>query len=760
MATIVEEIQHIIKRELHQAPDRGGDLLAAVIPVWENRPKYALDAQGKLIGLNLVGIGLTDGQWKKIRKLDGVEEHLRALNLSDNKLTTFPFSEGTGLRKLENLHLAGNKLKEFSLAAGMEGLVDLNLEENPLESPPPDVVALGMAEILKWLKTTDKRPVLEAKVMFIGDSNYGKTHLIEMLLHHKITRDITTTHGIERCRMKDAPSDQGPIRLNIWDLGGQQFMRSTHQFFFTERTLYVLVTIARRERKELNHWLQLIHEIGDDAPVLIVINKTDKDDHDIDREPLRREYPNIIDFVRTAVYDNIEKGVVALDTIQELQSKIHKIVADQEEMPSVFVEQRPEWFIVKKELEAMKEEYTSYEEYRKSEHIRSLPEDEKRLNLKQLASLGTVVSFMDDPRLTGTHVINPQWIMDGVYTLINDAEVKDSRRGEFSFADLSRLLPANRYPFEKYAFLVELMQKFKLCYPLRGRKDTYLLPDLFADIEPAGVWPEGQNGLRFRLNYELFPSDLFMTQFIVEKYASIEVEKRWRSGVVVAEGSCKAIVRRSISSEQIEIEVVGPEQQRRSYLHELLGVFRDLQRPFENVVVAREIPYENVWLNYDDLLVYEEEKESYFHPVLKKKIPVSDVLNGYARLEQHDEVGKQLNRIKAMLGNIENDTTFLKELGIVQVDLLDKLQEDKSVREAFFEKIQKGLDELTPTLPANDPLMEEIKKFKSEPEVKTKIKLAIHLLFFTVEKEISWDMKAVFREMYDDFKNGHIFIKP
>jgi len=33
MATIVEEIQHIIKRNLEQAPDRGGDLLVAVIPV-------------------------------------------------------------------------------------------------------------------------------------------------------------------------------------------------------------------------------------------------------------------------------------------------------------------------------------------------------------------------------------------------------------------------------------------------------------------------------------------------------------------------------------------------------------------------------------------------------------------------------------------------------------------------------------------------------------------------------------------------------
>ena len=128
MATIVEEIQHIIKRNLEQAPDRGGDLLAAVIPVWENRPKYALDAEGRLIGLNLAGIGLTDGQWEKIRKLEGVEEHLRALNLCQNKLTKIHFS--SGWRALQGISLCENKeLTSVELPDAMPDLVYLDLSE-------------------------------------------------------------------------------------------------------------------------------------------------------------------------------------------------------------------------------------------------------------------------------------------------------------------------------------------------------------------------------------------------------------------------------------------------------------------------------------------------------------------------------------------------------------------------------------------------------------------------------------------------------
>ena len=761
MNHLIKEIEGILEPlKLHLAPTRvDGDQLAAVMAFKDNYPKYTLDPAGNIVGLNLARTALTDKKWQAILELPGLAEGLQALNLSENALTTFQFPPGDGLRKLASLHLAQNKIKEFLLPAGMDLLGALNLEENPLESPPPDVMALEQVEILKWLRNKNKRPVLEAKVMFIGDSNYGKTHLIEMLLHQAITREITTTHGIERCRMKDAVSEQGPIRLNVWDLGGQQFMRSTHQFFFTERTLYVLITVARRERKDLNHWLQLIHEIGGDAPVLVVINKTDLDEHDIDREPLRREYPNIKDFVRTAVYDNSRRKVFALETIQDLQNKIHEIVADKEAMPSVFVEQRPEWFTVKEELENMAQEYISYEEYRRLEHIKSLPEDEKRVNLRQLASLGTVVSFVDDPRLADTHVINPQWIMDGVYMLINDVEVKDKQHGKFTFADLKRLLPVDRYPMEKYVFLVELMEKFKLCYPVR--KYIFLLPDLFSDIEPIDVWPEEQKGLRFRFDYGSFPPDLFMAQFIVERYADILDQKRWRSGVVVSDGYCTAIVRRAFSNELIEIEVVGPENQRRTYLHELLAVFRELHRPFPNLKVVREIPFEDVWLNYDHFLKYEERKmQGYFHAELDKEIPVSEVLDGYKRPDERGKLGEQLDRVEKILNLVAEDTTYLKDLGVNQIVVLKQLNEDHELREVIFAKIQQGLDELAIKLPANNLIVQEAKKFKTEADVKTKVKLGLHLLFLSLETEVSWDMKDVFRQIAQDMKNGHVFIKP
>ncbi len=744
---IIRQIEQLWGEDftLHPAPTFP-TLLEGVMAFREDQPKYALDEQGRLIGLNLAATGLDDECWREIVNL--LEEHAVQLQV---------------------LNLCDNQLKNFVPPPGITALTALDLEDNPLISPPPDVVKQGNAAVLKWLKDENKHPVLEAKVMFIGDSNYGKTHLIEMLRHKRIRRqNITTTHGIERSRIQDAEAAEGPIRLNVWDLGGQQFMRSTHQLFFTERTLYVLVTVARRERRELNHWLKLVHELGADTPVLVVINKIDQDDHDIDREPLQRDYPNIKGFVRTAVFDSTAdspvRGIVALDTINKLETEIHNIVSDRKLMPSVFVKQRREWFTVKKELEAMKEDYISYEDYQRRPHIKDLPAEEQEQTLKQLASLGTVVSFIDDDRLKDTHVINPQWLLDGIYCFINDHEIKEERRGEFSFADFRRLLDSRRYPAIKYLFLINLMQKFRLCYPLRCREDTWLLPDLFADIEPPDVWPKNADAMRFRLNYKNFPPDLFITQFIVERYGDIVDEKRWRSGVVVKDkiSDCPAIVRRSFRHDHIEIEVAGNEKRRRSSLHLLLDTFSKLHQPYDELEIQREIPYKNVWLNYDHLLKLEQHDKPYFHPDLEEDILVSEVLDGYGRPgREHTEYGVIIEKLDAIQDGqdahvIETKTghaRFEKKLNRIrgEMERFVKRSIDPAKLETHFSEVKLLIDELAqlPSLLEIPELAEKLEQWNKEPS-KHSVKIVQHLFPTIIHKFIPMLPNIKFEYELDD----------
>ncbi len=47
------------------------------------------------------------------------------------------------------------------------------------------------------------------------------------------------------------------FRVNIWDFGGQEVYHSTHQFFLTHRSLYLLVADDRKEDTDFNYWLTL-----------------------------------------------------------------------------------------------------------------------------------------------------------------------------------------------------------------------------------------------------------------------------------------------------------------------------------------------------------------------------------------------------------------------------------------------------------------------------------------------------------------------
>ena len=227
-------------------------------------------------------------------------------------------------------------------------------------------------------------------------------------------------------------------------------------------------------------------------------------------------------------------------------------------MPSVFEQQPPDWFTVKEELENLEAkgiDFITYQDYEQLNFIKDLEEIDRKTNLKLLSMIGAIVSFVDDPRLVDTNVINPQWIMDGVYKIINDPKIKDITKGQLDIHDLDRILPKNKFPKARHVYLLELMKKFDLCYAAKDQKSIYFIPDLFEDIEPTVEWNHSKL-IQFRYDYDDFPPDVFMTRFIVEMHQDIFGENRWRSGVYISNGSCQAKVYQSYRKNYIHVEVV------------------------------------------------------------------------------------------------------------------------------------------------------------------------------------------------------------
>ena len=98
------------------------------------------------------------------------------------------------------------------------------------------------------------------------------------------------------------PTEQDPaLRLNVWDFGGQEIQHSTHEFFLTERAVYILVFQPRDDQataQGLYYWIDLIHLVAPSAPVIIALSKQDEYEGYInDAADLKERHQTIVDFV-------------------------------------------------------------------------------------------------------------------------------------------------------------------------------------------------------------------------------------------------------------------------------------------------------------------------------------------------------------------------------------------------------------------------------------------------------------------------------
>jgi GTPase SAR1 family protein len=160
MNTATRKIKGI---ELHPAPVRNNDRLAAVMTNYRNLPKYALDEAGHIIGLNLENQGLDDARWQAF--LDALPErgrHLQALKLSGNKLSSLEI--GPEFSRLKYLDISQNKaLKHLVLPASLKHLEKLVATECALEGP------LHIPEGLEKLEQLHLRQNQIKEIRFDGD---------------------------------------------------------------------------------------------------------------------------------------------------------------------------------------------------------------------------------------------------------------------------------------------------------------------------------------------------------------------------------------------------------------------------------------------------------------------------------------------------------------------------------------------------------------------------------------------------------------
>jgi internalin A len=133
------------------------------------------------------------------------------------------------------------------------------------------------------------------------------------------------------------------------------------------------------------------------------------------------------------------------------------------------------WFTIKNHLAGMQKNYhLTFDEYRAVCAQRGEQDSKAQEALAgYLHTLGIVLHYKDDLRLQDTHVLNPHWVTNGIYKILN-ADKLEQQHGEIRLHELSEMLDAGEYPTSMRWFIFDLMKKFELCFSFLDGEMHYL----------------------------------------------------------------------------------------------------------------------------------------------------------------------------------------------------------------------------------------------------------------------------------------------
>ncbi|QSJ19362.1 leucine-rich repeat domain-containing protein [Nostoc sp. UHCC 0702] len=474
-------------------------------------------------------------------------QQLTILNLSYNRITTLP--EGIArLQQLTILNLSYNRITTLPEAiTRLQQLTTLDLSDNPIEKPPLEVVEKGIKAIKDYFRQLEAEGtdyLYEAKLLIVGEGGAGKTTLAKKIenLNYQL-REEDSTKGIEVTKWRFSENER-EFRVNIWDFGGQEIYHTTHQFFLTKRSLYILVADTRKEDTDFYYWLNVVELLSDNSPLLIVKNEKQDRHREINERQLWGECSNLEKTLATNFATN--RG------LEDILRNIKHYIAS---LPHIGTPLPKTWVKVREALENNPHNYISLDEYLTicQQNGFTLLKDKLQLS-GYLHDLGVCLHFQEDPLLKKTVILKPKWGTDAVYKVLDNQTVIRNL-GKFTKYDLANIWCEDEYAM-MHDELLRLMINFKLCYEISTSQGSYIAPQLLTENQPPYDWDE-TNNLILRYTYEFMPKGI-ITQFIVVMHELINEQRCvWKSGVVLSKDQTKAEVIEYYGKREIKIRVSG-----------------------------------------------------------------------------------------------------------------------------------------------------------------------------------------------------------
>jgi hypothetical protein len=463
---------------------------------------------------------------------------------------------------------------------------------------PSEVEALGAKAINSYVLALGNnsaiRPLNRVRAIFIGYGEAGKTSLIRVLHNEAVPEGREPmTPGIDIREWRVPNTD---INAHFWDFGGQVMVHATHQLFLRSSCLYVLVISARAEinaSEQAEYWLEHVKSFGRGAPVMIVGNRIDQADLNLDMGMLTEKYPNIVGYYplsctqahgaylshANAFREAFSHQLLALSTHQvmftqsqfEVLQNLRKLTLSQS-------------FLPKTDFELLCEKHGIGENATQG----------RRWLLDILDKLGVIIHFPQLPFADG-YVLNPRWLTYGVYTLMY------AKKARLEIEDVIRILSQEKvkdeagnelsYPAEKCRLVMDAMHEFKLSYPLKGNAKAIIIPALLP-AEQLQFPFKKDLALAFEFSFEVFLPRHIMPELIVNRHQEIFEERVWQTGVHLKSATLNAdsLIFVDYHARKLFLWILGPDA--KDYLtivrDDLYSILRRIDVEYKELVTLPE----------------------------------------------------------------------------------------------------------------------------------------------------------------------------
>lgn len=156
------------------------------------------------------------------------------------------------------------------------------------------------------------------KLVLLGEANVGKTSLVYRFIENKFRENYKSTLGVNLLKKDMAIDEYGSVSAQIWDLGGQESFKSLRKLYLegANGALLVYDMTEKKTFEKLYEWTQSFREARNDAPIILIGNKSDLKNQIKITERESSEYANannmglIITSAKTG--QNVEEAFIQL----------------------------------------------------------------------------------------------------------------------------------------------------------------------------------------------------------------------------------------------------------------------------------------------------------------------------------------------------------------------------------------------------------------------------------------------------------------